>query len=162
MEKEAYQRLIREFRRGDLTLCKRVLDEALRHGDYDLAQEALDAMKNGKKTLVMKTEYQRGRVLTYLRGPKGAVQFMAMVHPNLEDEYSRDFRMVGADVGYHSFTPMYEGMESMGSCEILDGAECYYDGSGLRATEVLPKIIEGGEEWLREFLEEEYRMTFGE
>jgi hypothetical protein len=164
MDKNQYERLLREFRGGDISLAKEVLDESLRRGAFDEAQQALDTMRSGvgKVPYFMRTEFQEGRILSYLRGPKGAIQFMAMLLPGLEggSPLLGGFRMTGTDVGVHSLEPLYEGMQVMGECPILDGAQCYYDGSGLRAMEELPRIVQGGQEYLREFLEAEYEAHF--
>lgn len=161
MEKEDYLRMIRNFRDGELSLCNKILNEASRRGDYDLAQEALDAMKKGHgEAFFMKTLYTKGGILSYLRGPKGAVQFLVFVSPQSETD-AFVYSLFPADVGYHSFVPIYEGMTGTKDCMVLEGAECFYEGSGLRAIEVFPKILEGGENFLREFLEEEYKRIFG-
>jgi hypothetical protein len=96
---------------------------------------------------------------------------------------------MAADLGYHSKTPMYEGQKPMGAvdmkinpdeskeiadrfirtetgtftpCEYLDGAPCYYDGSGLQAETVLQMLIEKGGEAVWEYMESCYRQQFDE
>lgn len=66
-----------------------------------------------------------------------------------------------ADLGYHSPVPMYEGQNSMGECNLLGGI-CYYDGSGLRAEEVLETLIREGSDAVWAFLDEEYARRFEE
>jgi len=99
------------------------------------------------------------------------------------------YQPMAADLGYHSRVPMYEGQEPMGSvdyklsmdeskeglekfqsgrtatdtftpCPYLDGAPCYYDGSGLNAERVLQILIEQGGEAVWKYLEDYYHSTF--
>lgn len=114
------------------------------------------------------------RITFILRGPKGAVQFMVgtnwyLPHTQRENrkwQYDFDVRFdkinpQGWDVGYHSPVPMYEGQTAMGGkCEHVRGGECFYDGSGLRAEEWVPKFLAGGTDWLWPALEEDYRERF--
>jgi hypothetical protein len=96
---------------------------------------------------------------------------------------------MAADLGYHSKFPLYEGQEPMGAvdrkfhtddlkegldrfqisatatgtftpCPYLDGAPCYYDGSGLNAERVLKMLIEKGGEAVWREMEECYLATF--
>jgi hypothetical protein len=96
---------------------------------------------------------------------------------------------MAADLGYHSKFPMYEGQEPMGSvdtkiaidpakegferfdmsrtptgtftpCPYLDGAPCYYDGSGLHAETVLRMLIEKGGEAVWQYMEQCYHSQF--
>jgi hypothetical protein len=96
---------------------------------------------------------------------------------------------MAADLGYHSKFPMYEGQEPMGSvdlkvrintakegierfessrtptgtftpCPYLDGAPCYYDGSGLHAETVLAMLIEKGGEAVWEYMADCYHEQF--
>lgn len=81
-----------------------------------------------------------------LNGPHGAVQFAVsfpiyLPHVECEKDWTETNRAYaevhgreprGFDVGYHSPKPMYEGQEPM-PCELLEGGECYYDGSTLQA-----------------------------
>lgn len=110
------------------------------------------------------------RVTFVLIGPKGAVQFMigtdwytesARQHlakfPRrpLHQEREPD----GWDLGYHSPVEKYEGQGSR-PCDLLPGGECFYDGSGLNADEMVEAFINGGTEWLWPHLEKYYRCTF--
>lgn len=63
----------------------------------------------------------------------------------------------GADLGYHWRTPQYEDQASMGACEYLGGAECYYDGSGMQADEALKDFISEGEPGVWRWLEQRYQ-----
>jgi hypothetical protein len=98
---------------------------------------------------------------------------------------------MAADLGYHSKVPMYDGQEVMGAyeyklkvdetmegferfehvctptgtftpCPYLDGAPCYYDGSGLQAERVLEILIEKGGEAVWQYMEECYHSRFNE
>ena len=94
-------------------------------------------------------------------GPRGATQFVCFFHPRgswLADFASKSpsgmytmtadgAAFMGVDIGYHSPTPRYGGQEPMGRCDVLKG-DCFYDGSSLRATELL-------EVWAAEFFDEE-------
>lgn len=62
----------------------------------------------------------------------------------------------GYDLGYHWRTPTYEGQTNYGPCEYL-GADCYYDGSGLRADDLLRDFISQGEVAVWRALVAEYR-----
>lgn len=111
-----------------------------------------------------------------LTGPLGATQFVVYTNWHLPHVMAeqlarhsgspRDvelfFSPMAADVGYHSPVPLYEGQQSMGSCPYLDGQECYYDGSGLRAKEWFREIfLPLGSDGIWEALEKEYRERFG-
>ena len=101
-----------------------------------------------------------------LKGPKGATQFALSTGWYLPEtigcepsqwggvghDYGDKLARFGlnhpmpTDLGYHSPTPQYEGQTSMGPCDYLDGAECYYDGSGLNAARPFEALLrEGGE-----------------
>jgi hypothetical protein len=109
-----------------------------------------------------------------LKGPHGVIQFVIYTNWHLEhvqDELlgkpMRDalgvkgrFCPIPADIGYHAFEPHYEGQESMGSCEYLDGKPCYYDGSGLNAARYYQIMIAEGSEALWKALEAHYKSTF--
>lgn len=109
-----------------------------------------------------------------LKGKKGAVQFAVnfpVYLPHVDREYIHRFpdwntkkEIRGFDVGYHSFWPHYEGQKSMGSCEVLDGANCYYDGSSLASDRWVENIfsIRGKrpDETMWEMLTQEYKERF--
>lgn len=102
-----------------------------------------------------------------LKGPKGATQFLvytSMHLPHVHDELQLkglDLKPMGADIGYHSYVPQYEGQTSMKDCDIL-GCDCYYDGSSLRADEFMPTFLSGGDKVVWTMLEEEYESRFEE
>lgn len=118
------------------------------------------------------TDYGVGscRITFLLKGPAGAVQFMVGTDwypPHVQEARAGKPRASyeiqrphGWDVGYHSRKPMYEGQTSMGPCDYLDGGECYYDGSGLRADEWIPVLLKEGSEGIWRLLEAEYEDIF--
>jgi len=101
-----------------------------------------------------------------VRGPEGAVQFLLMtgLTPVPLDDSSHsglnETMMMPADLGYHAYKPQYPDQDSMGKCEYLDGAECYYDGSGLNAEGAFKTLINAGGEALWEFLGQYYMAVF--
>ena len=112
-----------------------------------------------------------------LKGSKGAVQFLVFTNwflPHVQKELYKkgeistalkygDIEPMGADIGYHSPIPQYEGQTIISdSCPYLDGRPCYYDGSGLRAQGFVPKFLGGGDKTVWEMLAEEYNDQFGE
>lgn len=108
-----------------------------------------------------------------LQGPLGAVQYgvtFPVYLPHIDIEYPAKFpdwnegkRIRGFDVGYHAPKPMYEGQAAM-ECQLLEGGQCYYDGSSLRAggwtTEIFSVRGEPPEKLLWTKLEEEYQNRF--
>lgn len=99
------------------------------------------------------------------------------------------WKPMAADLGYHSKFPMYDGQEAMGSvhmktdideskegierfqvsrtptgsftpCPYLDGAPCYYDGSGLHAETVFALLVAKGGEAVWKYMEECYHSQF--
>ena len=108
----------------------------------------------------------------HLIGPKGVVQFVVYTNmhlPKVSDELwektrlgsFNPFRPMGADIGYHSHTPQYEGQRKMDDCQFIEGG-CYYDGSSLQAEEFMPTFLSGGEDAVWKMLEERYKQMFGE
>jgi hypothetical protein len=105
-----------------------------------------------------------------LKGDRGAVQFVLYTGWMLDmiPDGTTTF-MVGdpttaplpADLGYHSPKPMYDGHTMMdGPCEYLDGAQCYYDGSGLNAQRIWNTLVREGSNGVWRDLREYYRETF--
>ena len=112
----------------------------------------------------------------FVAGDAGAVQFVVMTRwhlPAVQKEldnrvFFHDWKSfnplmlhkpIGTDVGHHSKIPMRDGenpIEEKG-CEWTVGQPCYYDGSTLRAQDMLAKLIAEGSEpvWLE--LEEYYQ-----
>lgn len=107
----------------------------------------------------------------YLIGPKGAVQFIFYSAQHLRhvaDEMLartgrayNPFHGMGADIGYHSATPRYEGQSST-KCNLLPGGQCYCDGSALAASEFEDTFIAGGSDAVWPMLEQRYKDLFGE
>lgn len=114
-----------------------------------------------------------------LKGEKGAVHFIFMTGmflPETMEEYIKDGRAryemlsehhpywfnkpMGVDVGYHSYTPGFEGHQARQNCDWLDGKPCYGDGSALRAEEWFNIFLREGGDKIWEMLEEDYRERF--
>ena len=106
----------------------------------------------------------------YVKGPLGVVQFVIFTNwqvPQVQKEFKNKeaflSQPIPADLGYHSYKPMYEGQDVMEhDCPILGGKPCYYDGSGLNAQPMFDLLCEQGDEALWEALEKYYHQTFGE
>lgn len=115
----------------------------------------------------------------YLKGPKGAIQFVLYTNwhlPEVQEELDRKFLArpdsVGlrvrapmpADLGYHSPVPLWEGQEPMSrECHVLGpGVTCYYDGSSLNAERIYEVLLREGSEGVWKELEEEYHSRFDE
>lgn len=106
-----------------------------------------------------------------LKGPLGATQFVYYTCQHLEhvaDELYFDsktrgynpFKGMGADIGFHSPKPVYEGQTPMaGECDVL-GGQCYYDGTSLGASEFAPTFLKEGTPAVWKMLEKRYRDTF--
>ena len=105
-----------------------------------------------------------------LKGPLGIIQFLISTgwflpetqRQNREWQYDHDVKFdkinpEGWDIGYHSPKPMYNDHTSM-DCDLMPSGKCYYDGSSLRATEMITDFLAGGTEWLWKELEEEYNL----
>ncbi len=103
-----------------------------------------------------------------LKGEKGATQFMfntSIYLPHVMDELRdkpRSFEPEGWDVGYHSYKPIYEDHMPTNNCKVLDGKDCYYDGSSLRGSEWFKEFVSEGDEHIWKKLEEEYNYRFNE
>ena len=66
-----------------------------------------------------------------------------------------------ADLGCYSKTPHYDGQTPIeNSCEYCDGQPCYYDGSGLNASDAMYSLVNGGEAALWKFLDDYYSSVF--
>ena len=107
-------------------------------------------------------------IIFIVKGEKGAVQFLLFTgwlpQKTQTDTYAiRDWgnRMMPADLGYHAREPQYEGhRQATSSCEYCGGEPCYYDGSGLHASDALYALVNQGEEGLWKFLEAYYLAIF--
>lgn len=100
-----------------------------------------------------------------LMGEEGAVQFLLYASDFLpgsteHGHTKRDKALMGvmaADLGHHWIRPTYEGESNNGACEYLHGAECFYDGSGLNAEDILVRFLSDGLDAVWEDLEDYYR-----
>lgn len=98
-----------------------------------------------------------------LKGELGAVQFMLYTNWHLPHIEGRIDKPLPADLGYHSFKPMYEGQEAIRKeCEFLGGKPCYYDGSTLNAERIYNVLLESGSDGVWKELESFYVETFDE
>jgi hypothetical protein len=100
-------------------------------------------------------------MLFVLKNEKGAVQFLVYTgwYPNWEWMKNEKGSVMPADLGYHSPTAHYEGQTKHEGCAWLDGADCYYDGSGLNAIEVFKTLVQQGEEAMWTSLEEYHKQV---
>jgi hypothetical protein len=114
----------------------------------------------------------------YLIGPRGTVQFVVYTNwmlPHVRAEQHartkagdvsdvalrRTYDPTGADVGFHSPAPMWEGQrETASKCEFV-GGPCYYDGSSLAAEEMLTVLIAEGSDAVWALMEERYHEWTG-
>lgn len=96
----------------------------------------------------------------YLRGPAGGAQFVLFTDwvPGRPPVKSLAYMYpMGADVGYHSRRPIYEDDQPFSdSCEMTGGGVCYYDGSGMRAQELVHVFKEFGEQAIWDELQSVY------
>ncbi len=111
------------------------------------------------------------KIVFYLKGPKGAVQWMIgtewgikPVREHLDrfgwSKYDDPRQPKAWDIGYHAHEPQYEDQSKMGDdCHVL-GGPCYYDGSGLNAEPFVEGFLAGGTDWLWPKLAEVYRAWF--
>jgi hypothetical protein len=127
-----------------------------------------------KKCTPNNSHGKRGMSIRFLvHGDKGAVQFLLSTgwypyyskadkigYRSIKNSDTSGYFPAPADLGFHSYKPMYEGQTSMGKCSYLNGAECYYDGSGLNANDAYYTLVNGGEEALWKFLEQYYLCVF--
>ena len=104
-----------------------------------------------------------------VQGPKGVVQFV--IYTNWMPRSCRIawnahkpahlLQPMAADLGYHSYNPIYPDQEPMtDECQYL-GGRCYYDGSSLNAEPLLDLLIEEGDGAVWARLEAKYHQTFG-
>jgi len=96
----------------------------------------------------------------YLTGKMAVMQFRLATRWNLPSVPKSDNEPFPYDVGYHSPLPMYEGQSCMGPCDLLNGKDCYYDGSTLRADEYFKILVEKGSKGVWKELKEDYYARF--
>jgi hypothetical protein len=131
-----------------------------------------DRCSPGSDGLTSRSHGRYGLAIYFLsKGDKGVVQFTistgwipqfakpdSIMHRYIEDWGSH---MMPADLGYHALAPQYEDQQKMSeSCGYLDGQSCYYDGSGLNASDAMYALVNGGEESLWKFMDEYYNCVF--
>ena len=111
-----------------------------------------------------------------LKGDKGAVQFVLYTNwhlPHVQKELISKtvgknsfyletiFAPMPADLGYHSYIPIYEGQSIESECcQYLDGKPCYYDGSGLNAERIYEVLLNEGSDGVWRELEKYYNELF--
>lgn len=114
----------------------------------------------------------------YVTGPKGVIQFRLFTgwgkqiiptperpwqELNIPYPCGHDqglWEPMPADLGYHSYVPLYEEQTTMGSCPRLGGKDCYYDGSGLNAYRIFSILVHEGGDAVWAALEAEYELRF--
>lgn len=110
------------------------------------------------------------------KGDEGAVQFVlytgwmpqnvTATNIGFRDlDYGSDGSLypMPADLGYHSKKQQYEGQSTVDdNCAYCDGEPCYYDGSGLNASDAMYALCNGGDEGLWEFLDAYYECVFND
>lgn len=106
------------------------------------------------------------------KGPMGAVQFLLYTgwlpqyvkESGIGARYIRDWggmQPLPADLGYHSKKPLHEGQQPTDkACMFCDGLPCYYDGSGLNASDAMYALVNRGGKALWDFLDAYYRTVF--
>jgi len=106
-----------------------------------------------------------------LSGPNGGAQFVVYTGMHLphvaeelwatpRSEHYNPFEPMGVDIGYHDYRPHYEGQKSL-ECDLLPGGRCFYDGTGLGASDFLPTFLAGGDEVVWPMLVERYTSLLG-
>lgn len=107
-----------------------------------------------------------------LLGDAGAVRFMLMTNwmlPETNERIRREQQLVPrslieplpADLGYHSRIPRRGAARpARKDCPYLDGAPCYYDGSGLNARPVFERLLREGDAGVWDALEKYYLDVF--
>lgn len=115
-----------------------------------------------------------GRLFWWVQGPHGVANLLAMLIPNLPgmEEHAQALNWVpsdggwlfGADVGYHHADPPSDPQYWMHNetCFLLDGQECWYDGSALAAEPILTAWYEAAfdDEVIYRYLEQRYHEEF--
>lgn len=112
----------------------------------------------------------------YLIGKHGAAQFVLYTNWHLphvtkeqlaksngasSEQIGWRFLPDPADLGYHSRTKTEYGYHNE-TCEVLGGAECWYDGSGLASRDVFDRLLHEGDAGMWQELESYYVRQFGE
>ena len=115
-------------------------------------------------------------IIFILKSNKGAVQFIIYTNwhlPNVQKEFDNKSPLsdmpylfhqpIAADIGYHSYVPIYDGQTQItDKCEWLNNKPCYYDGSSLQAEKYFNILREGGDKKLWEAMCKFYEDIFDE
>ena len=64
--------------------------------------------------------------------------------------------------GYHSRVQKYEGQDKTEDCNFLNGDDCYYDSSCLKANDFKDILLKKGSDGVFEQLEKDYKNEFGD
>ena len=104
------------------------------------------------------------RITLYLREKesRNGVQFQfydhEAIYPGNRKKPFTDY--MGTDVGYHATEPQYAEQTLIQADCSVTGGNCYYDGSGLRASEWMDEFAETNFGNIWEKLEAEYTARF--
>jgi len=112
-------------------------------------------------------------IIFLLKGEKGAIQFLLLSGwflPESEQAFNHmiingqfnPFKPFPADLGYHSYIPMYKKHFPEENCAFLDGCRCYYHGSSLMAQRVYDRLLREGDKGVWDELEKSYQDTFAD
>lgn len=147
---------------GPVGSIKETVDGFIRRIDFEPGYDCVD-------TGCEPRHGRHGMGLRFLLlGEEGATQFLLYTCdwlPGLQRRLHERGAMHGpmaADLGFHWLTPVYEGQDGGGACEYLAGAGCFYDGSGLRADDVLDRFLVDGVDAVWEALTEEWHHRAAE
>ena len=84
-----------------------------------------------RREVLVDMDYHSLVVRFLVHGAKGTAQFVFRVRPD-------STRWVADDLGYHARVPQFPDHTPMPRpCDMLGGAPCYYDGTSLRADDLL-------------------------
>lgn len=121
---------------------------------------------NRERAVVFRPGYRTDRrtfgrhgmeVLWLLRGPNGVTQFVMFTGWDPGEQEKMVYPPSGADLGYHSRIQQYADQpRAPGPCGYLDDVSCYYDGSGLAASDLLERFLIEGESVIWEALGERH------
>jgi len=133
--------------RGPAGTIQQIVDGQVRRIDFEPGYDCIQV--HGKEA-GMRCHGRHGMNLRFLLiGDEGAVQFLVYALDWLPDSTvfgsTRDdlhkFGIMAADLGHHWRRPVYEDEEPRPTCEYLDGAACFYDGSSTNAAPVLDAFL---------------------
>lgn len=95
----------------------------------------------------------------FLKGEKGIIQFCITTNwTHRMIEFDEKIKSYAYDIGYHSPVPLYEGQKPMEKCSFYK--TCYYDGSSMYARKLFGKLINYGDEYIWNKMEEFYDTHF--